>query len=108
MDNTAYEWKDVNERKIVFILQIPATIASDEIYSHKTDNTKQVLGGFRPINPAVAQADPILLIELFVFRRLFKAATKASCLKKQEIIFFIYTQTAVGIWQQDSRYQCPW
>lgn len=33
---------------------------------------------------------------------------KASCLKKQIIFFYIYAQTAVGIWQQDGAYQCPW
>jgi len=42
---------------------------TDEIYSHKADSQLH------------KQADPILLIGLFVFRRLFKAALKAYCLK---------------------------
>lgn len=54
---------------------------------HKTDNTKQVLGRFRHINPAVAQADPILLIAPFVFMRLFHWRHLAWKNKKSSFLY---------------------
>lgn len=61
----------------------------------------------RHINPAAAQTGPILLIGLFVYKKI--AALKASCLKILEFIFFLYIYADSG-WHLAAghSYQCPW
>lgn len=80
--------------KIVFIF---------ENYCHNTDE----IYSYEANSQLYTKADPILLIGLFVFRRLFWLHWGHLAWKTPRNHLF-YRQTTVGIWQQDSTYQCPW